>query len=100
MREGCKETATIVPVLKVPAEGWPINFHTPCQVIIGIETCTSHFDDMDVQELITVDMREAFTHVLRGVGKAKPDFNRAVLNQLLIDSDDYRQFVSRRKPDA
>lgn len=100
MREGCDRKASVVPLLRVPAQGWPMLFHTPCQVIVGIECCRSHFDELDARELLTQELREAFTHLLRGRGLAPPDFERAELEPLRITSDEYRRFVSERKPDA
>ena len=100
MREGCGNAAEIVPKLRVPAAGWPMKFHTPCEVIIGIESCAEHFKEMSAQELLTDDLRVMFGHMLRGLGKAKADFDRATIEPISMKGSEYRKFVAERKPDA
>ena len=96
MREGCEAEATHVPRFRVPAEGWPTNFHTPCDVMIGIECCADHISEIKPEEIITDEIRKSFSMMMQSMNKAKPDFSRAEVVPLEMSSKQYRDFLKVR----
>lgn len=92
MRTGCLKDATVVPLLKVPAVGWPMAFHTPLTMFISLECCEEHFHDVNVLEVMTDEIREAMVKAIRAFRKTDPDFNRAELHPLPLDDPQYKEF--------
>lgn len=90
-RAGCTAWATWVPKLNIPARGWAIDSHRPVTVIMNLEVCMAHFDaERMLADLLTPDLKALIREQL--VGRVPPDFDRAWISKVPVDSDEYRQF--------
>lgn len=90
---GCKRDALYIPRINVPAQHWPIDMHTPAQVLINLPVCARHFDEVKIKDFLTDKMREIFEMALRD--RMPPDFDRAFLSKIKIGSKDYNMFKDK-----
>lgn len=105
IREGCTAKATVAPRLNVPAQGWPIDMHRPMTAIVGMPLCEEHFKDVANLEGLKAalgneikggdDLMGLIQATLLAAGKLPPDFDRAWVTRLSINSEEYKSFASR-----
>lgn len=93
MRIDCDREATSIPMLRVPALGWPLKFHTPAELIVRIKCCKEHFEELAPEELLTPEIKEMCTLFLQSTGRAHADFTRCELVAIGLDDPRYRKMV-------
>jgi len=95
---GCNRQARIVPLLLVPARGWPLALHRPSRMIFNLPLCRDHFKAMNVADLVNDDNKQAAIEAFTAGKIAHPDFDRARLESLAIDSAEFAEFLRRLSP--
>ena len=94
-RSGCTKVGTHAPVVCVPAQGHAIETHNPLRCELPVPLCKDHFEEATAAELLTPQMREALTATTKAMRLAAPDFDRAFLRKMLVDSPEYRTLLAR-----
>lgn len=102
-RQGCTSPALYAVKINVPARGWPIEWHEPLSAILGLKLCHWHLKQFDLAPFVgkaavpPMSLRPNFEAVarMRGDGAPAPDFKRAFVTGVRLDSDEYRQFEAR-----
>ena len=94
----CHRLARIVPLLLVPARGWPLALHRPARMIFNLPVCRDHFKAMSVADLVNDDNKQAAIEAFMAGKIARPDFDRATLQSLAIDSTEFAEFLRRISP--
>lgn len=93
---GCAEAATHHPQIHIPALGWPINMHEPASLIMGLKLCHYHCSQAPAQDLLgSPDDEKGIRGVVKIMTRWKvpPDFTRAYVTCVSIDSDEGRLFA-------
>jgi len=79
-----------VPKLCTPAKGLGVQRIKPLSCICNIPLCDQHFRMLKVEELLTDDARTGFVNAAASIGKLEPDFARAWIAPVSINSPEYR----------
>lgn len=89
MHVDCELDATCAPKLMVPATGYALEAHQPMGLSMGAVICDAHFATLDAHEMLEKNPRlvEIFEHLAKD--KAPPDFKRAYLQRLAVDSEEF-----------
>lgn len=106
--KGCLSPARWTPKLMVPATGWPIDSHVPLAAICDLPLCDIHIAEITAKDMLAGDLagtaktkvsplKEIFRIGAKSVGGVPPDFDRAFIRKVRLDSDEYRAF--RRQVD-
>jgi hypothetical protein len=100
-RKGCSAEAKCILGINVPTQGVAIDLHTPLHMAIGFHLCASHFDEIDLAELLTDQLKEiiraqARMSVPEGREPLPPDFARAFKNRVSFNSVEYRVMARGR----
>jgi len=98
MRKRCAVEAKWAPKLCVPAKNIPIEAHQPIAAILGCVVCDRHFDDMSASDWLETDdgrpspLVAIFKQLV--AGRAPPDFERAFLTRVSVNSSEYLRYVA------
>lgn len=90
---GCEAEATCIPKLRIPATGYPIDTHQPLALAMGVALCDEHFEtDATIELLAPIGVERGIRDVVTIMtrGKVPPDWDRAFVERLPRDSDEYR----------
>lgn len=90
---GCGRPATHAPKICVPATGWPIDLHQPLSAILMLKVCRQHVAEaFHPTENFKPGspLRTVFEVLARG--KVPPDFARAFVTPIRLDSDEFQSF--------
>lgn len=101
-REACTREATHMPVLCVPATGWPKGSHEPMQMFCGVKLCKFHANEFRVDPLAEGNekMREVMVEMARAMEKVKPDFRRSWMEFRRLESVEVKKFLEMRKSEG
>lgn len=102
-RQGCASPALYAVKISVPARGWPIEWHEPLSAILGLKLCHWHVKQFDLAPVVgkaavpPTSLRPIFEAMarIRGAGAPAPDFKRAYVTGVRLDSDEFRQFEAQ-----
>ena len=98
--EGCGREASVVPEINIPAQGWPIDAHSPMSCILDIKVCEDHYAKIDINELLFKGgpFNEGLAPMFKAgaAGRQPPDFERAWLSKVPIVSEKYKYFCQMR----
>ncbi len=104
----CPYGAKFAPCICVPATGWPMDTHEHLQAIMSLPLCESCFSAMTVENFLGMDekilvngknlIRETFKALT--TGKMPPDFDRAYLKRVNINSVEYQQIKAATRDQA
>lgn len=89
--EGCECLATYLPKVCVPARGYPLEVERSAQCIVQFPMCWKHIQEIKMPEFMTPELEEIFRMMLRN--KQPPDFARAWVHHLPLDSDEAQDFM-------
>jgi hypothetical protein len=93
-RQECLRPASMAITLNVPAKGFPISLHQPIRMVLGLRLCRHHARETTAEHLLTPELKGAIEALARG--KAPPDFDRAFVSPISLDSDEYQHFAAMR----
>ena len=100
----CPHGAKFAPRICVPAALWPIDAHQPLSCIMGIELCEDCFNEIKPEHFfgpevskLPNNMRGMFELIAKG--KQAPDFDRAYIERVNINSKEYAQYQRLIKKD-
>lgn len=103
-RDGCSEPASHAPKLCVPATGRPIDTHQPLAIIFGLQCCRKHVDEMKAETFLSepqvkmmFEMAARASCAQSGVDYIAPDFDRAFIEKIRIDSMEFLNFMRIRQ---
>lgn len=87
----CPNEAECAIALNVPAMHCPIAEHDPLRLVIGIQLCASCAEEEKAcpQEWINLPHYRQIFHTA-AQGKAPPDFKRAFINRVELDSAEWQ----------
>ena len=89
----CANEATHAVKLMVPAARCPIPEHDPIEIVFGLELCEACA--MEVRSDPSAVVSEALVGLVRAqartTGKAEPDFGRAFVTLIALDSDEWQR---------
>lgn len=94
-KDGCERTATHVPLVTVPASGWPLAFHTPGEMIFNLPSCRDHVSTLTLDDIFTDHNRQITLHASKQSKRVLPDFDRAIIGTLSMADAKYQEFVRR-----
>lgn len=98
-REGCTAEAKFAPKICVPAQGHAIDAHQPIGVVVGVKCCPTHLYQFPVQDMIAIGaIRFALMSLCQSHGRAAPDFARAFVEPVALESAEFAQFEAMRAP--
>lgn len=91
-KRGCGAGATHAVKLMVPAAGCPIPEHDPIEIVFGLGLCEACAIEirMDPSQIISKTLRGIVRQQARATGKADPDFSRAFVSLISLDSDEWK----------
>lgn len=96
-REGCERDAEGIVKITVPAQGVPIDLHTPLTAMLGLEVCAEHavgavdlVRSDKLQEVMRIQAR-----IAAGEGREPlpPDFGRGFTSLVRYGSAEYRTWA-------
>lgn len=90
-RRGCDAIATCVPKLLVPAQGHAIDTHQPIACLIDLRMCAEHFNTFSLTDALNHDLRDTIRIIARG--RAPPDFARAIVSRVDLNSEEYVKYL-------
>ena len=97
----CTAKATHTPKICVPGFSYPLKGHQPYQALLGLTLCMTHCKEIDVQQFLKDErLKDAIRVSARG--GAPPDFTRAFLTIIALNSPEWREFqkaINNRKPE-
>jgi hypothetical protein len=92
---GCDAPAVCALQIRVPALGYSLASHSPLGLLTNIKACDKCYAATDPQEMLNEDIRAIFLHICRTEGKVPPDFTRAYLEPMALDSEEYLDFIAK-----
>lgn len=97
--EGCPHAAKNALKICVPALGWARDLHKPMECIFGLKLCPTHAAKYGADNFLGAqlseeegNMRQIFWTVARG--QFEPDFDRAFIELISLNSKEYIMFES------
>ena len=99
---GCKHEPIRAPRLVVPSASPRDAGHRPVRVMTTLHLCPAHIGTLKAADLLTPRLKariEDRCRIDRPLG-FRPDFDRAVIEHVLITTPEYRAFASRVLADA
>jgi len=94
-KDGCQRTATHVPLVTVPAAGWPLALHIPAEIIFNLPSCRDHVSTLTLDEIFTDRNRQITVDAFKQSKRVLPDFDRAIIGTLSMADGKYQGFVRR-----
>lgn len=94
--EECEQAAQFAPQVCVPGKGYPQEYSRALRAIFGLKLCKTHCLEFSATEqfehVATKDKwQKIFRMLARSTGSSvPPDFERAWVHPLPLDSDDWR----------
>lgn len=87
----CKNDATCVPKLRVPAKGYSLVRHSALGLILDLPLCATCFKAMTIEGFIgeNDNLKKTVTAAMTAQGKVEPDFDRAWLEVTHLNSPEY-----------
>lgn len=91
----CGKPAKWAPKWCVPATGWPIDCHTPLSALGSFPCCDICIEELNAKAMFAENphFKDIFEMMARGVKGLPPDFDRAFMTKVRLDSDEYRKFL-------
>ncbi len=89
---GCTNEAEFAPLLNVPAVGYAIDVHQPLKMTIGLKLCAACIEQFTIEDILNADTRALISRSLAADRRVPPDFGRAFLTKLRLDSKEFLQF--------
>lgn len=83
-----------IPILEIPAEGFPFDMHDPMRVILFLPICSNHFAILEPTDFLSKRLKKGVVKECRG--KVPPDFDRARIVPLAMDSPAFRYWAKSR----
>jgi hypothetical protein len=100
MVQGCGMEADCAVGINVPAQGVAIDQHQPLRMVLGIALCFHHYDGLTVQEFVTDQLMEIFEVACQTSKRAPPDFHRAYLSKVALDSPEFLSVSKMAEKDS
>ncbi len=92
-KTGCTEPATCAFKVCVPAYGKSPRDFAPLEALVGVTLCNRHMNETNPSEWLNANngaMKTTMTSMANG--RARPDFPRAYLKQVSINSPEFQRF--------
>lgn len=93
----CQLEAKWAPKLCVPATGVPIDTHNPLKIIMSIPVCDDHIGEMRAPDFLSHDPRLKGIFEMMARGRAAPDFERAFIQRVSLNSSEYKIFRKQQE---
>lgn len=95
----CQADAVCGAAVRVPALNCPVAEHEPLKAALGLRFCEVHFAELKLEDFVNEEFRKLVRGTLQHQGKAPPDFDRAWLERLELDSPDMKALedLAKRK---
>ncbi len=98
--KGCTRAGVFAPKICVPARGFAIDCHQPMTAILGLALCDEHVKATTPAVILSDKLRELFMEITRSQGKARPDFDRAWVSPVSLNSNEYKRFEKQQGQNA
>jgi len=90
----CQAVATHLPKICVPALGHALESHQPLGAILNLPACREHAKAFDIEELLNLPVTKfRIVFELLARGKCPPDFDRAYVQPVPLDSEEVLMVV-------
>jgi len=89
-KTGCLAVPEVAIKVNVPAKGHAIDTHQPIGMFIGLKLCRHHGAECKISDFLSDQLKQGVRAVASG--RAAPDFKRAWLSTVEIDSPEFLQF--------
>lgn len=96
---GCSKSPRFAAKINIPLEGMPVMYSKPFGVLTNIGVCPYHTQALEVEEFLNENFIKIVELANKGQ-KLKPDFSRAFISMVKLNSEEYRQFDQIRKNDT
>ncbi len=95
MTTGCPHDAKWAPKINVPAEGWSVEMHQPLSFTMSLAVCDACWPDLKASDFVGPELEKEKGNMrqiarLMTKGKCPPDFERAWLSKVSINSNEYK----------
>ncbi len=94
--KGCEADAACALALNVPAAGCPTPEHDPIRVVVGLHLCAQHLAETKPEDFFTADGHLEQIVIIQAHGKAEPDFKRAFVSAVSLDSEEWKALTKNR----
>lgn len=94
--EGCKNKGRFAPKICVPATGVPIDCHQPLSAIFGMALCDDHIKTCTPELLLTDQGKDLFRQLAASMTRVPPDFARAWVSPVSLNSPEYKKFQKQK----
>lgn len=100
--KGCGAKATHAVALNIPAKDCHIAEHEPIRCIAGLQVCEACFATLTVAAIASftgangITLPEIVSKMCKARNLAAPDFSRAWLDKVTLDSEEWRTFNDAR----
>lgn len=92
---GCLKRAEYAPKLCVPAKNMPVEANKHLSMICGVPFCEDHIIVTEAEQLLNRHTRSIIDKFTKG--KAPPDYERAFVLHVLLESNEYRKWETAHK---
>lgn len=97
-KDGCPAKAVAAPSLLIPPKGYrdisPELTPERClPLILGLALCQKHLEEFGPIRLLE-ESRQRIRNAMAAIGRAEPDFERAAVRSVALDSGEYAAFLS------
>lgn len=92
----CDADAACAVMMRVPFIGMPIKEHDPLRVTMGLCVCRTHFPEVTPQEFLEDGNLQKIVLFTTPPGNPQPDFDRAFIERLEFDSQEWVTLLSTR----
>lgn len=89
---GCANEAEFAPALNIPATGYAIDAHQPVKMTTNLRLCATCIEQFTIEDMLNNDTKAMISRSLAATQRVPPDFERAFLTKLRLDSDEFKQF--------
>jgi len=86
----CEQTATAAVAISVPATGYEATPENSVKIVLGILLCPHCMGTIKAQEFFGADGRLKSIIELQTKGRVAPDYDRAFITPVALDSDEYK----------
>lgn len=97
----CPYAPVWAPKLRVPAKDWPLDQHNPLEIVLGITFCARCAPRFKRNKRLMqfLDENEPLREILEILTRSMqpPDFNRAYVELVALDSEEYLMLKSAGK---
>ncbi len=91
---GCITRAQYAPKICVPAKGYAVELNKHVSVIVGLTLCEDHMVTLEPGSLLNRHLVAIIDGFCRG--KVPPDYARAFILPVMLDSNEYRMWERER----